>query len=418
MTTKQIQEKRAQEYNIMRDLKERAGKENRLMTDDEKRQFDEASATFDKLTEEMQRLERLENLEAEYRNRDDERRATASANANPKAQEDAARAEYEKRFWEYLQGGDDLTPAEARKLTAQFRGTNVIAGEATTTYGAYLIPETFWAELERTMKQFGGMLQASRVINSERGGTMNYPTNDDTSATGAWLSEPRASALTVEDTTFSRKQYSAYTWGTLAKVSLEIIQDESVGLFRGILAEILGERAGRALNLAFTLGNGSGKPTGILNGSNGASTGKTTSSASAITKAEILDLLHSVDPAYRTGPNVAFMMHDSTVNAIRQLDASTNVAPIWIPSFQVGVPDKIAGYNYVINQNFPTIAASQKVIAFGDWSKYIIRQVQTPSMVALNERYMDELHRGYVMWARYDGKLLNSSAIKLLTMHA
>jgi predicted phage gp36 major capsid-like protein len=39
-------------------------------------------------------------------------------------------------------------------------------------------------------------------------------------------------------------------------------------------------------------------------------------------------------------------------------------------------------------------------------------------MVALNERYMDELHRGYVMWARYDGKLLNSSAIKLLTMHA
>lgn len=418
MTTKQIQEKRAQEYNIMRDLKEKAGKENRLMTDDEKRQFDEASATFDKLTEEMQRLERLENLEAEYRNRDDERRATASANANPKAQEDAARTEYEKRFWEYLQGGDDLTPAEARKLTAQFRGTNVIAGEATTTYGAYLIPETFWAELERTMKQFGGMLQASRVINSERGGTMNYPTNDDTSATGAWLSEPRASALTVEDTTFSRKQYSAYTWGTLAKVSLEIIQDESVGLFRGILAEILGERAGRALNLAFTLGNGSGKPTGILDGSNGASTGKTTSSASAITKAEILDLLHSVDPAYRTGPNVAFMMHDSTVNAIRQLDATTSVAPIWIPSFQDGVPDKIAGYNYVINQNFPTIAASQKVIAFGDWSKYIIRQVQTPSMVALNERYMDELHRGYVMWARYDGKLLNSSAIKLLTMHA
>ncbi len=416
MTTKQIQEKRAQEYNIMRDLKERAGNENRLMTEDEKRQFDAAGAEFDKLTEEMQRLERLENLEVEYRDRADEQRAKINASAAPSP--DAAKAEYDRRFWEYLKGGDDLTQAEARKLLSQFRGTNVIAGEATTTYGAYLIPETFWAELERTMKQFGGMLQVSRVINSERGGTMNYPTNDDTSATGAWLAEPRSAALTVEDTTFSRKQYSAYTWGTLAKVSIEIIQDEAVGLFQGILAEILGERAGRALNLAFTLGNGSGKPTGILDGSNGASTGKTTASASAITKAEILDLLHSVDPAYRTGPNVAFMMNDSTVNAIRQLDASTNVAPIWQPSFQAGVPDTIAGFRYVINQNFPAIAASQKAMAFGDWSKYIIRQVQTPSMVALNERYMDELHRGYVMWARYDGKLLNSSAIKLLTMHA
>jgi len=417
MTIKQLQEKRASIYATMQDLQKRSGDANRLMTDDERLQFDQASKDFDAVTQDIQRAERLENLESEFANRMEERAARQSAEIAGNPSEKAVK-EYERRFFEYLRGGDDLSQAEARKLLQEFRGTNVIAGEATTTYGAYLIPETFMAELERTMKQFGGMLQASRVINTERGGTMNWPTNDDTTATGAWLAEPRASALTVEDTTFSRKQYSAFTWGTLAKVSLEIVQDENVGLFRGILADILGERAGRALNIAFTLGNGSGKPTGILDSSNGAATGKTTASASAITKAELFDLLHSVNPAYRTGPNVRWMLNDSTLNAIRQLDISTNTAPIWQPSFAAGQPDMILGFPYTINQDFPTIAASADVIAFGDFSKYIIRQVQRPSMVALNERYMDELHRGYVMWCRYDGKLLNSSAIKLLTMHA
>lgn len=415
MTIKQLQEKRASIYATMQDLQKRSGDANRLMTDDERLQFDQASKDFDAVTQDIQRAERLENLESEFETRMQERAAQTAANAggNPS---DQAVQEYERRFFEYLRGGDDLSQAEAKKLMQQFRGANVIAGEATTTYGAYLIPETFMAELERTMKAFGGMLQASRVINTERGGTMNWPTNDDTSATGAWLAEPRSAALTVEDTTFSRKQYSAFTWGTLAKVSLEIIQDENVGLFRGILADILGERAGRALNIAFTLGNGSGKPTGLLDSSNGAATGKTTASSSAITKAELFDLFHSVNSAYRSGPNVAWMMADTTLNAIRQLDISTNTAPIWQPSFAVGQPDTILGRPYFINDDFPAIAASADVIAFGDFSKYIIRQVQRPSMVALNERYMDELHRGYVMWCRYDGKLLNSSAIKLLTM--
>ena len=417
MTIKQLQEKRASIYATMQDLQKRSGDANRLMTDDERLQFDQASKDFDAVTQDIQRAERLENLESEFATRMEERAARQSAEITGNPSEKAVK-EYERRFFEYLRGGDDLTHAEAKKLMQEFRGTNVIAGETSNTYGAYLIPETFMSELERTMKQFGGMLQASRVINTERGGTMNWPTNDDTTATGAWLAEPRASALTVEDTTFSRKQYSAFTWGTLAKVSLEIVQDENVGLFRGILAEILGERAGRALNIAFTLGNGSGKPTGILDSSNGAATGKTTASASAITKAELFDLFHSVDPDYRSGSNVIWMLNDSTLNTIRQLDISTSVAPIWQPSFATGQPDTILGRPYVINQDFPVIAASADVIAFGDFSKYIIRQVQRPSMVALNERYMDELHRGYVMWCRYDGKLLNSSAIKLLTMHA
>lgn len=112
------------------------------------------------------------------------------------------------------------------------------------------------------------------------------------------------------------------------------------------------------------------------------------------------------------------MFHDSTFAAIRALDVSTSVAPIWQPSFSTGVPPTLLGYPYYVNNHFPSIAASADVIAFGDFSKFIIREVQRPSMAVLTERYMDELHRGYVMWCRYDSKLLNTSAIKLMTMHS
>lgn len=411
MTIKQLIEKRAREYNIAKDLRDRAASQNRLMDEDEKRQWQAAIDAFDAYTEQIEAEERMAAIEAE-------REAKDTRTVEQKVDTRSAEEKYEEFFWNEMRYGNGLSMAEAKKLLSEFRSTTTVlaANDASTTFGSYLVPITLWTELERTMKQFGGMLDACRLLNTSDGGTLNWPTNDDTTSTGAWLDEPRASALTVENPTFSRKQYSGYTWGTLAKVTIEMLQDERVNLLPEVLTSMLGERAGRALNLAFTLGNGSGKPTGLLDSSNGAATGKTTASATAITKAEIFDLLHSVDPAYRVGPNVGFMFNDSTLNAIRQLDISTNTAPIWQPSFTENVPNRIAGYRYWINQDFPSIAAEQDVCAFGDFSKYIIRQVARPTLMPLNERFMDELHRGYVMWCRYDGKLLNSSAIKLLTM--
>lgn len=414
MTIKQMIEKRAREYNIAKDVRDRAAGEGRLMSDEERAQWQKAMDAFDSWTKEIEAAERMAAIEAENEERAYETANKIQTNTDTRTAEE----KYEDFFWEEMRFGSGLSPKEVQKVMAEFRTSTTVlaANDASTTYGSYLVPITLWTELERTMKQFGGMLDACRVINTADGGTLNWPTNDDTTATGNWLDEPRASALTVENPIFSRKQYSAYTIGTLAKVTVEILQDERVNLLPEILTQILGERIGRGLNVAFTIGNGSGKPTGLLDASNGASTGKTTASGSAITKQEVLDLLHSVDPAYRVGPNVGWMMNDSTLNAIRDLDVSTSVAPIWQPSFQEGMPNKIAGYRYWVNQDFPSIATTNDVMAFGDFSKYIIRQVARPTLAVLQERYMDELHRGYVMWARYDGKLLNTSAIKLLTM--
>ncbi len=67
-----------------------------------------------------------------------------------------------------------------------------------------------------------------------------------------------------------------------------------------------------------------------------------------------------------------------------------------------------------MNDDFPAIGAGNKSIAFGDWSRYIVRQVGGVNVMRLDERFADALSVGFVGWWRIDGKLMDSSAIKVI----
>jgi HK97 family phage major capsid protein len=421
MTIQQLLDKRAGIYNQMEGLK--VARANDWKPEDQA-QWDAMNNEYKLLTRQKEMLEQMEQLAAQ--NVPEPAVNQPAKRTTPEEDREVMERRALATFATYLLRGDAAIDGEAKKLLKELRkqghsvldwerrGTNVIATETTTTYGGYLVPVTLWTELERRMKSFGGMMQACRMINTDDGGLLNWPTNDDTSATGNWLAEPRSSALTVEDTTFNRVQYNSFTWGTLAKFTIEMFQDERVNLLMEQITDIFSERAGRALNAAFTTGSGSGRPTGLLTST---SAGKTTAGASAITKTELIDLVHSVDPAYRNGGgSVGFMMNDAVLAYIRKLDfGSTNNDPLFQPSLQQGVPDRLLGFPVYINQDMASaVTTGLKTVVFGDFSKYIIREVQRPSMYLMQERYMDELHKGLVMWCRYDGKLLQSNAIKHL----
>jgi HK97 family phage major capsid protein len=198
----------------------------------------------------------------------------------------------------------------------------------------------------------------------------------------------------------------------LIKVSFQFLEDAS--LIESELPSLIGERLGRKVNDYLTDGTGSSQPTGILAASGGASVGESAAS-SAITRDNIIDLIHSVDPAYRTGPNVAFMMNDSTVAALKKLTVGTSDdRPLWQPDVVNGTPGFLEGYRIITNQDFPAIGAGYKSVAFGDWSKYVIRQVGGVNLLRLDERFADALSVGFVGWWRIDGKLMDASAIKLI----
>lgn len=406
---KTVAELRHEYLNIreqMRDLINRAKTEGRDLNDEENSQFMAMHADQEKLEKAIEARSIISGMESEER-----AGGILSANTEPEDKR-TPEEKYHAAFGDWLRRGNKMSAKNLDIL--EKRGTSTITTETTgIIYGGYTVPTDLDNMWTQTLKQYGGMMQAARVIRTTTGGTWNHVYTDDTSTAALLTAE--ASATTVQDFSFSRIQLGAYTYRSQANFSLEFIQDESVDVL-GEVNSMLGIRMGRAINTAFTTGDGSSKPTGILASSGGAPSGKTAASATAITAIELLDLIHSVDPAYRTGPNTAFMFNDSTLAAIKKLQlGSSDSSPLWVPSMRDGEPGTIWGFPYVVNQDFPTIATGVKSIAFGDWSYYVVREVRQPTFVRLNELYMANLTQGFLAFSRYDGKLVPVGAIKVLT---
>jgi HK97 family phage major capsid protein len=329
-----------------------------------------------------------------------------SGRANDKRNPEEVNADFNAVFRKYMiQGEARMTDAERSIL--EKRGTStLIAG--TNSLGGFTVPVSLANQIIQSMKAYGGVLEVANLLLTDSGNTLNFPTNNDTSAKAVLVAE--GSAATVQDTTFAQVAVGAYTYRDLIKLSKELIQDSAFDI-EAYVANLMGTRFGRAANESCTTGTGSSQPQGVVTGS---TLGKTAASATAITFAEILDLVHSVDPEYRR--NGRFMMHDNVLAYIKKLSiGASDARPLWQPSFIVGEPATIDGFQYVINQDMDsTINTASKLILFGDFSKYLVRQSRALEILRNEYLYMGTGEIGLFGFARWDAKLLDTAAVKHL----
>lgn len=209
---------------------------------------------------------------------------------------------------------------------------------------------------------------------------------------------------------FGQVQLDAHKVGTIIKVSEELLNDSAFDL-ENYIAEEFTRRIGDKEEEAFLTGNGTGKPTGILNATGGGQVGVTTASATAITADELIDLYYSLKAPYRK--NAVWVLNDSTVKAIRKLkDLSGNY--LLQPAIKDGEVSTLLGRPYFTSAYAPEIAADAKTILFGDLSYYWIGDRQGISFKRLNERYADNGQIGFLAFKRLDGKTVLPEAIKIL----
>lgn len=274
--------------------------------------------------------------------------------------------------------------------------------------GGVTVPEGFQSELERTLLAFGGVRRVCRVLRTETGNDMPWPTEDDTGNVGAILAENTTFGAAVE-ATFAAVTFNAFKYSsTPVIVSQELLEDSAFNL-APIIAEQVGTRIGRITNTHFTTGDASSKPNGVATAS---ALGVTTAGATAITFDEVFDLFHSVDPAYRGGPGWGWMMNDGILVYIRKLkDGNDNY--LWSEGLASSEPNMLLGAPYTINQDMQaTVATATKTLLVGDFSKYIIRDVANMRMYRLDERYRDLDQTAFVAFSRHDGDCINTAAIK------
>jgi HK97 family phage major capsid protein len=157
-------------------------------------------------------------------------------------------------------------------------------------------------------------------------------------------------------------------------------------------------------NNHFTVGTGSSNPNGVVVAATVGKTG-TTGQTVSIVYADLVDLEHSVDPNYRQGAK--WMMNDSSLKVLKKL-VDTQGRPLWMPGLVTGAPDTILGYGFVINNDMATMATSGKSVLFGDFSKYIIRDVADVSLLRLDERFAEFHQVAFLAFSRHDGDLLDA----------
>ena len=399
MNAKQLLEKRGALVEQMLGIVAAAKAEGRNLSQEENEKFDAISNEVDELRSAAARIERAEELKKEMANKAEEVREAAPAK----------KVEAREAFNAYLRKGFNNLSAEERSIMGELRGTNT---QITTNdgLGGFLVPENWAAAVSATELFKSDIEKVATIISTSNGQPFNLPANNDTSVAAAILGE--GTAESVSDMTFTNVKFEPYTYSSkIVKVSRQLVSDNAFDL-GSFVAGQLANRLNRGINGHLTTGTGSSQPSGIVTGS---SLGKSAASATAVTIAEILDLMYSVDASYRNSAGAAFMMNSATLAAVRKLGfGSSNDFPVFVPAMEVGGVDLLFGKPVYVNEDMAGIATGNKSIIFGDMKQYYIHQAGGVQLLRLEERYADELSVGYIAYKRVDGNVVQDSAIKHL----
>jgi HK97 family phage major capsid protein len=292
----------------------------------------------------------------------------------------------------------------------QVRNTMSVGGAAAE--GGYTVQTEVVKSVLNALKTFGGMRAVATNLQTEQGNPLSYPTSDGTNEVGEIIAEN--STATSSDPSFGTLPLNVYKFGSkIITVPFELLQDSAVDIESFINDRIV-TRLGRLGNLVFTTGTGTGQPTGIVTASTAGVTAATGGTVT-VTYDNLVDLQHSIDPAYRDG--AFFMMHDSTIKAIRKLKDS-NGRPLWVPDFDGGITaaqgGTLLGSPVMLNQQMPVMAANAKSILFGNFKNYIIRDVMAMNLFRFTDSvYASKGQVGFLAWMRSGGNFIdNGGSVK------
>ncbi len=356
--------------------------------------FEKIMADVDKLKGDIDRIERAEELDAELR-----------ASTRPPLDKvggenrtDNANAEYRKAFDSYLRTGN--AGRELRTYSPMNDGVE----------GAFIAPVGFQNALVDALKAFGGMRKVAQSLSTQTGNLLKWPTANDTNNIGERLAENTTASQA--NPSFSNVVFNAWTYSTkMVNVSNQLLQDSAIDI-EGYLTKAFAKRLGRITNADFTngLGSGSSQPMGIVTA---ATAGPTSIASGLVSYDDLVELEHSVDPDYRQGAK--FMFSDAVLKQIKKLkDAQGH--PLWVSGVASKEPDTILGYEYVINQDMPAVAATQPLALFGALDNYLIRDVKELAILRLNERFAELFQTAFIGFARFDGNLLDAGTHPVKTL--
>jgi HK97 family phage major capsid protein len=280
-----------------------------------------------------------------------------------------------------------------------------------------IVPTDFYDRLIAHLIEVSGIMQAGpTVLNTAGGESLLIP---KTTAHSTAALTGQGAQLPTSDPTFAQVTLQSYKYGVMIQVARELLDDTAVDIL-GYLAMECGRAVGNAVGTDLVMGNGSSKPTGLINAISGtpgvtggisttmSATGGTTGSPSY---ANLVDMEYSVIAPYRQSRSCYWMAADKTIGAIRKITDNQG-RPVWEPSVVLGSPDLLLGKPIVADFNMPAIAANGVSIAFGDFAPFFVRLVGGVRFERSDDYAFNTDLVTFRCLLRADGTLVDTNAIK------
>jgi HK97 family phage major capsid protein len=368
---------------------------------DDQATYDNSMAEIDKIDASIKRI-----VDANAKLAEENSTASMAEGADRAARNkgDKAMSVYAK----WLRGGDAALNAED---WASIRNT---MSTTTGSQGGFSVDSQVATSVIDRLREFGGMRAVSTVIATSGFGGMSFPTSDGTTEEGEIVAEN--AIVTRQSVAFGTVGLPVFKFSSLdVAVPIELIQDSNVDI-EGFVQGRLVTRIGRVTNRMFTTGTGTGQPNGIATAATvGVTAANGTSQVLAVTYDSLVNLQHSVDPAYRAA--AGWMFNDTTLREIRKIrDGSQR--PIFVPGYESGnpggSPDRLLGSPITINQDVVNMAASARSILFGDFSGYYIRDVMALEMYRFTDSAFTRNGQvGFLALMRTGGNLIDANKVRV-----
>ncbi|WP_075123288.1 phage major capsid protein [Pseudomonas aeruginosa] len=381
--------------------------------------FDEFKQKNDKRVEALEAekgklVEQVETLNEKLGQLDDMKSALEKELAGMKRPDGTgtkAASEHKSAFMQFVRKGIDTGLGELQAKALQI---------GVDADGGYAVPEELDRNIIELLRDESPMRQ---VCNQIFVGTPDYKRLANLGGAGSgWVGEtaPRPETSTPTLAQISAVMGELYANPQATQTSLDDMFFDVEGWLNSEVGREFSEKEGAA----FLLGDGVNKPKGLLAYPFAVAGDKTrpygtlqqlvSGNAGAFNGDNLIDLVQAVKAGYRRAG--VWMMNNLTVAYVRKLkDNEGNY--LWRPGLEVGQPSSLLGYGITENEDMPDIAADANALAFGDFKRAytIVDRIGTR---VLRDPYTNKPYVGFYTTKRVGGMLVDSQAVKVLTLSA
>jgi len=274
--------------------------------------------------------------------------------------------------------------------------------------GSYLVPDPLYSQII-AKRDIASWVRSAPVQHFQTPADHLLVPTEGTKHT-AFVKTAEAAAYDENEATVGQVDLILYKYTKLVKMSEEFVNFQGTN-FDSWLVSALARAEAVTENTIFTTGTGSSEPQGVLTGATSSSI--TSASATAITPAEMTQLIGKLGAGYNVPGETGFLMANASKWYFKSVSSSNYFAFIPTPS-----GGDFFGYQAFISDDMPAIAATNKALLFGNFNLYGV--VEKPGMLVQRNPYLYMANGQVGLFANIfrGGAVLQSEAFYYMTQHS